>query len=212
MPCTLYPRKCMNMSGRHLRTFKILLLLFLAVVLPLSVFNSFIVGASAQSSRETLLNIQIVFIGFHREEVDLKYLDWNNPSYKYQSVLIPGVDTGVMFRFNYTYKFAPKEFEDRLIDFLASIRIEEYMKDQLWNYSFKLTHFGVSLNYTTFEADALNTFYNADAVEDWLINHIDEAGVDGEKKYTLIMADLHELVPSVTSEQFDSAVSGGETL
>ena len=202
----------MNMSGRHLRTFKILLLLFLAVVLPLSVFNSFIVGASAQSSRETLLNIQIVFIGFHREEVDLKYLDWNNPSYKYQSVLIPGVDTGVMFRFNYTYKFAPKEFEDRLIDFLASIRIEEYMKDQLWNYSFKLTHFGVSLNYTTFEADALNTFYNADAVEDWLINHIDEAGVDGEKKYTLIMADLHELVPSVTSEQFDSAVSGGETL
>ncbi|MEM3608243.1 MAG: hypothetical protein QW238_05195, partial [Candidatus Bathyarchaeia archaeon] len=76
---------------------------------------------------------------------------------------------------------------------------------------FKLTHFGVSLNYTTFEADALNTFYGADAVEDWLISHIDEVGVDRER-YTLVIADLHELVPSITPSQFDLAVSGGETL
>ncbi|MEM2961529.1 MAG: hypothetical protein QW569_02670 [Candidatus Bathyarchaeia archaeon] len=173
--------------------------------------NSIISDVSAQPSRETLLDIQIVFIGFNGEEVDLKYLDWNNPSYKYQSVLIPGIGTGVMFRFNYTYKFVSEEFEDRFVDFLTSIKVEEYMKDQLWNYSFKLTHFGVSLNYTTFETDALNTFYDADAVEDWLISHIDEVGVDRER-YTLVIADLHELVPSITPSQFDLAVSGGETL
>ncbi|MBS7644633.1 MAG: hypothetical protein QXR65_00340 [Candidatus Bathyarchaeia archaeon] len=199
------------MPRHRLRPLRIILLFFLAVALPLSMSNSIISDVSAQPSRETLLDIQIVFIGFNGEEVDLKYLDWNNPSYKYQSVLIPGIGTGVMFRFNYTYKFVSEEFEDRFVDFLTSIKVEEYMKDQLWNYSFKLTHFGVSLNYTTFETDALNTFYDADAVEDWLISHIDEVGVDRER-YTLVIADLHELVPSITPSQFDLAVSGGETL
>lgn len=201
----------MDMPRHRLRPLRIILLFFLAVALPLSMSNSIISDVSAQPSRETLLDIQIVFIGFNGEEVDLKYLDWNNPSYKYQSVLIPGIGTGVMFRFNYTYKFVSEEFEDRFVDFLTSIKVEEYMKDQLWNYSFKLTHFGVSLNYTTFETDALNTFYDADAVEDWLISHIDEVGVDRER-YTLVIADLHELVPSITPSQFDLAVSGGETL
>jgi hypothetical protein len=199
----------MNMPRGCTRSLRVFILLLLIVAACSSAFIPRRV--SAQPNRETPLDIQVVLIGFNEEDVDLNYLDWNNPSYKYQSVLIPGVGTGVMFRFNYTYRFAPKSFEDSFIDFLSSIGVEEYMKDQLWNYSFKFTHFGVSLNYTTFTADALNTFYDADAVEDWLINNIGEVDVDRDR-YTLVIANLYGSIPSTTPDQFDSAISGGKAL
>lgn len=201
----------MCMFNRHLGSLRILLVLLLVLTALLSMYNPIVREASAQPSRESFLEIQVVFIGFDEEDVDLEYLDWNNPSYKYQSVLIPGVGTGVMFRFNYTYRFAPKSFEHSFIEFLGSIGVEEYVKNQMWNYSFKFTRYGLSLNYTTFEADALNTFYDADAVEEWLINNIDEVGINGDR-YTLVIANLYRLVPSITPDQFDSAISGGETL
>ncbi|MEM2122706.1 MAG: hypothetical protein QXE79_03625 [Candidatus Bathyarchaeia archaeon] len=211
MSCIVYPWKWMDVPSRCLRPLRFLILLLFIEAAFLSIFNPIIGEASAQVSRETPLDIQIIFIGFEEEDVDLEYLNWNNPSYKYQSVLIPGVGTGVMFRFNYAYRFASENFQDSFIDFLTSIGVEEYMRDQLWNYSFKFTHFGVSLNYTTFEADAVNTFYDADAVEEWLINNVEEVGVDTER-YTLVIADLYGKIPSTTPDQFDSAISGEEAL
>lgn len=148
------------------------------------------------------IEIQVVFIGFKNSIIDVEYLNWNLPSYKYQSILIPGINSGVTYFFNYTYKFASKNFEEKFIHFLNSIAIKETVKNQLWNYSMKRTHSGVALNFTTFEANADNTFYNAIMVENWLLEHINELTIS-KNGYLLIITDLYQMAPSVTPQQFD---------
>ncbi len=200
------------MSDISLRTPKASSLIFLALTVSLAV-GGFETGVAAAQSqiRESPLKIQVVFVGFSGEDISLEYLDWNNPPYKHQTIRIPGIGTNVVFKFDYIYKFASQSFESRFVEFLNSIAVEERALNQMWNTSIKLTRSGLSVNYTTFEADALNVFYDADAVEGWLADHIGEVGVDADK-YTLVVTDLHKVIPSATPNQFDTALSGERVL
>ena len=158
----------------------------------------------AAARREVSINVKIVFIGIDRTLVDKEYMTWNNPNYKYQSYLIPGINTNVVFMMNYDYVFVNSQFENNFVNYLSSIARREEHSNVLW----KLTYFGIDenlvLNYTSFKVTTLNTLYSADDVERWLIDHAD--GYDGSPSngYTLIVADLSSKVPSVTAEQYNA--------
>jgi len=184
--------------------------ILLALLIATITFRSFQIIAAESSSqtqpyaaarREVPIDVKIVFIGFDENLIDKDYMTWNNPSYKHQLYLIPGTSTNVVFTLNYTYAFADSRFENSFVNYLSSIAQVERYSNVLWN----LTYFGIdsnlSLNYTNFEITTLNTFYSADDVERWLIDHAD--GYDGllDNGYTLIVADLSSRVPSTTPEQ-----------
>lgn len=157
----------------------------------------------AAARREVSINVKVVFIGIDRSLVDKEYLTWNNPHYKYQSYLIPGINTNVAFMMNYDYVFVDSQFENNFLSYLSSIARLEERSNVLWN----LTYFGIdenlALNYTSFKITTLNTLYGADDVERWLIDHADGYGGLPSNGYTLIVADLSSKVPSVTAEQYN---------
>jgi len=158
----------------------------------------------AAASREVPTNVKIVFIGIDQNLVDKEYMAWNNPHYKYQSYLIPGISTNVVFTLNYDYVFVDPQFENDFVSYLSSIAILEERSNVLWN----LTYFGIDenlvLNYTSFKITTLNTLYSADDVERWLMDHADGYGGLSSNGYTLIVADLSSKVPSVTAEQYNA--------
>ena len=158
----------------------------------------------AAARREIPINVKIIFIGIDQSLVDKEYMTWNNPQYKYQSYLIPGISTNVLFTMNYDYVFVNQQFETNFVSYLSSIaRLEEH-SNALWN----LTYFGIdenlALNYTSFKITTLNTLYGADDVERWLIDHADGYGGLPSSGYALIVADLSSKVPSVTAEQYNA--------
>jgi len=171
------------------------------------------VGSSPQTQpyatalREVPMKVKIVFIGIDQSLVDREYMTWNNPRYKYQSYLIPGVGTNVAFMMSYDYVFVDSQFENSFVRYLSSIARQERRSNVLWN----LTYFGIdenlSLNYTNFRLTTMNTFYDADAVQGWLIDHADGFGGLPSGGYTLILADLSSKVPSMTVEQYDAIMS-----
>ena len=156
----------------------------------------------ATARREVPIHVKIVFIGVDQNLIDKEYMTWNNPHYKYQSYLIPGISTNVVFAMNYDYVFVNPQFENNFVNYLSSIAHVEKRSNVLWN----LSYFGIdenpSLNYTNFRITTLNTFYSADEVERWLMDHADEYGGLPSDGYTLIVADLSSKTPSVTAEQY----------
>ncbi|HZD12487.1 MAG TPA: hypothetical protein VE177_03095, partial [Candidatus Binatus sp.] len=60
-------------------------------------------GTGSPGLRQPKLTIKIVFLGINASQVDSSYLlnDLNVPADKFQSVLQGGVNTGVLFNFNY---------------------------------------------------------------------------------------------------------------
>jgi len=158
----------------------------------------------AAARREVSINVKIVFIGIDRTLVDKEYMTWNNPNYKYQSYLIPGINTNVVFMMNYDYVFVNSQFENNFVNYLSSIARREEHSNVLW----KLTYFGIDenlvLNYTSFKVTTLNTLYSADDVERWLIDHADGYGGLPSNGYALVVADLSSKVPSVTADQYNA--------
>jgi len=170
------------------------------------------VDAQPAVSRDNGLNIKVVFVGVDEGVIDTTYQDWNNPSYKYQSVLIPGVSNGVLFNFNYTYAVADKEFNAEFAAYLNSIAATEVRFNVLWNFSYKLLHADYALNLSSFEISTENTFYDADGVVEWLAGHLDQVGGAPENGYVLFVADLHERVPSFTPDQFRQIMRKGDVV
>jgi len=160
----------------------------------------------AAARREVPINVKIVFMGIDQNLIDKEYLTWNNPHYKYQSYIIPGISTNVVFSIDYDYVFVSPQFEDDFADYLSSIARQEKHSNMMWN----LTYFGIDddlgLNYTNFRITSLNTYYSADDVEGWLFDHSDEYGGLPSNGYTLIVADLSAKVPSITAEQYQSII------
>jgi len=158
----------------------------------------------AAARREVPINVKIVFIGIDQSLLDKEYMTWNNPQYKYQSYLIPGISTNVVFTMNYDYVFVDQQFENNFVSYLSSIARLEKRSNVLWN----LTYFGIdenlALNYTSFKITTLNTLYSADDVERWLIDHADGYGGSPSNGYTLVVADLSSKVPSVTADQYNA--------
>ncbi len=159
--------------------------------------------------RNVPINVKIVFIGIDQNLIDKEYMTWNNPHYRYQSYLIPGINTNVIFNLNYDYVFATPQFENEFTAYLSSIARVEKHSNVMWN----LTYFGIdetpSLNYTNFRTTTLNTFYSADDVENWLIDHTNEYGGSPSDGYTLIITDLSSKVPSMTADQYQTLMKKG---
>ncbi len=187
-----------------------LILIALGTILPASAQSSPATQPYSAARREVPLNVKIVFIGVDENLIDKKYMTWNNPHYKYQSYLIPGLSTNVIFNFNYDYVFVSKQFENKFVQHLSSIARQERHSNVLWN----LTYFGIdenlSMNYTSFRVTTLNTMYSADDVEHWLIDNADEYGGLPSNGYTLIVADLSSKVPSVTPTQYQTLARKGD--
>lgn len=137
------------------------------------------------STRQVALTIRVVFIGFDSVSLDVPYLKFSVPSQKFQLFLAPRVNTNVVFRFTYEFVFTDSDFKKSLIDHLSSIARAE----RSWN-----PFFGI---------DADNTFFAARKVEDWLHEHSALFGGVPLNGYTLIVMNLREDVPSVTTEQYD---------
>jgi hypothetical protein len=156
----------------------------------------------ATARREVPIHIKIVFIGIDQNLIDKEYMTWNNPHYKYQSYLIPGISTNVVFAMNYDYVFANPQFENNFVNYLSSIAKVEKHTNVLWNLSYFGIDENIALNYTNFRITTQNTFYSADEVEHWLTDHSNEYGGFPSDGYTLIIADLFSRTPSVTTEQY----------
>jgi hypothetical protein len=186
-----------------------LILIALGTVLPVSGQSSPATETYSAARREVPLEVKVVFIGFESNLIDKEYMTWNNPHYKYQSYLIPGLSTNVVFNFSYDYVFVSEQFENRFVQYLSSIARQERHSNVLWN----LTYFGIdenlSMNYTNFRVTTLNTFYSADDVEHWLIENADEYDGLPSNGYTLIVADLSSKVPSVTAAQYQTLMKKG---
>ncbi|MEM4251035.1 MAG: hypothetical protein QW828_04315, partial [Candidatus Bathyarchaeia archaeon] len=161
----------------------LLLLLVLGVHESRSAVGSGVsVGLTAR--RDSDLHVRVVFMGFDPELVNVSYLKWNLPSLKIQQCLNPGLTTGVVYRLNYEFVFAPRDVEDLFVDYLGSLVKIEVSRNPF---------FGVNIT---------NAFYPASLVENWLRFHESKLGGDPVPGYTLVLANLTGRIPSVTPSQY----------
>jgi hypothetical protein len=187
------------------KTLFLIILIIAALIIQLPSFAS-TTSVYATSRREVSIKVKIVLIGFNEEMINKEYLTWNNPFYKYQSILIPGVSTNVLYLFDYSYTIVDEAFKNEFLNYLRSIEVKEFKKNLIWNISYKIQEgVGLTANYTEFKVNSLCSFYNAEKVEDWLIAHNSSYGGLQENGYTLILSYLPEL-PSFTPEQFKAVI------
>lgn len=169
-------------------------------------FNALELGEIGENSRTNQLNIKVVFIGLDKETIDTSYQNWSNPSYKYQSILIPGISTKVVFSFNYTYVVADDNFNSQFISYLNSISTTETKYNMLWNLTYSLQHGNYFENRSSFEITARNTFYDADKTANYLETNAQKIGGVPENGYLLYIIDLHNKLPSFTTEQYTKII------
>ncbi|WP_455367251.1 hypothetical protein, partial [[Eubacterium] cellulosolvens] len=62
------------------------------------------------------------------------------------------------------------------------------------------------MNYTNFEINTENTFYEADKVSRWLTDRLEVFGGPPENGYTLFVMNLYDRAPCFTSEQFNQII------
>jgi hypothetical protein len=170
------------------------------------------VSAEQQTTPSTLvtrtasLDIKVVLIGFDQNLVDKGYLNWNCPQTRYQLFQIPGVSTNTEYSLTYDYVFPAEQFTDEFVRFLQSIGAQEYRQNVIWNISFTKLKTRYYWNYTHFAAQSANTYYAADDVEAWLVQHQSDYGGFPKNGYVLILADLSARLPSTTPLQFELAL------
>jgi hypothetical protein len=180
----------------------ILLIAFGFIASPCTADQS--TGAQFYARREATINVRIVFVGIDPQSVKKDYLDWNNPARRNQLTEIPGVSTGTTYVMQYKYAFAPSGFIPEFTTYLNSVAKTERRVNVLWNESYFKIEGSYFLNYTHFPISATNTYYPADQVESWLLNHTQDFGGLEDAGYTLMIADLSTQLPSVTGEQFQT--------
>ena len=183
------------------KTLFLIILIMAALIIQSPSFAS-TTSVYATSRREVSIKIKIVLIGFDDEMINEEYLTWNNPFYKYQSILIPGVSTNVLYLFDYSYTIVDETFKNEFLNYLRSIEVKEFKKNLIWNISYKVQKdVGLTANYTEFKVDSLCSFYDAEKVEEWLIAHNSSYGGLQENGYTLILSYLPERT-SFTPDKF----------
>jgi hypothetical protein len=178
-----------------------------AVILFILVLNPQVSSVKAQNNsqavnRAVTIAVNVVFVGFDSNHLQKDYLSWTNPATRYPLIEIPGVSTGTTFSINYAYSFASQDFMNEFTSYLNSVAKVEKRTNVLWNESYSKIQNQYFLNYTHYPVNATNTYYPADQVESWLLNHSQDFGGFASTSYTLMIADLSKQLPSLTAEQF----------
>jgi len=174
-------------------------------------------GAAEKNSIQTIarrdvqIDVKVIFLGMDQQNVQEQYLLWNSPQTRYQLTVIPGVGTDTTYSIKYDFSFAPRTFLQEFASYLNSVAKVEKRTNVLWNETYFTIQGSYFLNYTHYPVNATNTYYPADQVESWLLEHAQEYGGLEPNGYTLIMADLSRELPSLTREQFQ-ALSARETV
>lgn len=182
------------------------------------VFSSSLSWVSAQqqnvtgtvATRTAPLEIKVVLIGFDQSLIDKEYFKWNSPERRYQLFQIPGISTNTEYSLTYEYVFPDKTFTNEMVHFLNSNAKKELRQNVIWN----MSHFKINTryywNYTHFPVRSSNTFYAADGVENWLVQHQSDYGGVPKNGYALVLADFSAHIPSATVDQFRLALQGKE--
>lgn len=199
------------MSDSRLKARNVLLVL-LSILVVSSPFSA--VSAQQQNASNTVairtapFDIKVVLVGFDENLIDKDYLKWNSPDVRHQLTEIPGVSTNTQYSFNYEYVFPDESFTSSFVDFLKAHGRTEIRQNVIWNISFFKIMTGYFLNYTHFPVQSANTYYPADDVESWLVQHQSDYGGFPKNGYVLILADLSSRLPSTTLDQFEPALQG----
>jgi hypothetical protein len=147
-------------------------------------------------------------IGFDEKMIQKDYLKWNSPGTRFQLFQIPGMNTNTQYSLNYSYIFPGQSFSDDFVNFLNSIGKKDTEQNVIWNVSYSKIRTAYYWNYTHFGVPSTNTYYSADAVETWLVNHQSAYGGFPESGYVLLLADLSKYLPSTTAAQLELALKG----
>ena len=198
---------------KAVRSFLVIILI-VVVSLPFSIST---VSADQQNTPQTVatrivsLDIKVVLLGFDQNLIDKDYLTWNSPATQYQLIEIPGVSTNTQYNLNYEYVFPNGSFLDDFVQFLQSKAKTETRQNVIWNISYSkvppITG-NYYLNYTHFAVNSSNTYYPADDVEAWLVQHQSDYGGFPANGYVLVLADLSSRLPSTTFSQFELGLQG----
>jgi hypothetical protein len=198
---------------KAVRSFLVIILI-MVVSLPFSIST---VSADQQNTPQTVatrtvsLDIKVVLLGFDEKLIDKDYLTWNCPPTQYQLIEIPGISTNTQYSLNYEYVFPNGSFLDDFVHFLQSKAKTETRQNVIWNISYSKIPPIIGnyyLNYTHFAVNSSNTYYPADDVEAWLVQHQADYGGFPANGYVLVLADLSSRLPSTTFSQFELALQG----
>ena len=191
------------------RRFMFALLAVLLVSLPFStVFAQQQNIVSSAATRTSSFDIKVVLVGFDEKLIDKDYLKWNSPERRYQLFQIPGVSTNTQYSLKYEYAFPSEAFTNDLVQFLESNEKKEWRQNVIWNISYFKIGTGYDWNYTHFPVASSNTYYAADDVEEWLVEHQSEYGGFPDAGYVLVLADFSNRLPSTTVDQLQLALQG----
>ncbi len=193
--------------------------IFLVVFSVLLVLCPFSTASADQQNTPTIVatrtasfDVKVVLVGFDETLIDKDYLTWNSPERRYQLFQIPGVSTGTEYSLNYEFVFPGTSFTDDFVQFLHSRAKTEFRQNVIWNISFFKIKTAYYWNYTHFPVDSTNTYYPADEVEAWLVEHESDYGGFPENGYVLVLADLSNYLPSTTFDQFGLAFQGEHSV
>lgn len=154
-----------------------------------------VVSKSVSVTRNITLTIKVVFIGpyFNPEIINVTVLESLLPKEKAGIILMDERNTGVIYKFNYEFAFAPQQFMVKLIRFLLSIEKKMELENP-WFYTFAPDEEWFISKPVKIRA----SIYDAESVERWLIEHLNEIdGLSERDGYTFVIMDLRDL-PSVT--------------
>jgi len=146
------------------------------------------------------LTIRVIFVGpyFEPKIIDAAALESLLPKEKNGRILMDENTTGVMYKFDYEFIFAPSSFRTKLLKFLTSIE-ERIEIENPWFYTFEAGEEW----FVTKPTKVTAAIYDARKVEEWLMENISELGGQPENGYTIIIADLRDL-PSATYNEISA--------
>ena len=161
-------------------------------------------GAIA-ASRVVPLTIKIVMLGFSNNDLNSSYLTSgiNSIPVKYQQVLQGPINTGVMFSFTYQYVYerANSTLVQSFVQYLNSIVKEQDTFPGQPTPGFA----NPALNNTGMRVTMVkNYFYDASKVENWLTSNQTLFGTVPTAGYTLFIADLSAITPSLSYQQYQA--------
>jgi len=155
--------------------------LFLALtisVLPFALSKDRHEGSA--TLRNATLNVNVVFVGFDNDIVDVNYTRWNLDKVKYQSILIPGISNNVAYTFNLTFSFAPEDFTRALAHHLSHKAVEDSLENPFFD-----------------RKKVRSVFYDAKDLESWLADHGWWFGAM-PGAYNVLILNLTSHLPSIT--------------
>lgn len=188
--------------------------MFMFLVLLLSVQNSGNLASAQIVGRSVTIPVKVILVGFDQTRLDLSYLSWsgadaNLPASISNMVFDSGNTTGVVFRPQYSFSFAPADFEGKLESYLKSIG-QQRRGNNPWFGRWEID--SRNSEYHDFNPVAIDyVVYDADSAENWLWNHLSDMG-GSTNEWTLIISYMPDL-PSLTfTDYHDFENTNGATF